>query len=132
LQLLSGYDILLHQILLNPIQKRGINSMSIQHFTDSNFKKEVLESNIPVLVDFWANWCGPCKMIGPVVEELAKEYAGKMKIGKLDVDTNSSSASTYGVMSIPTLIFFKNGKVMDQVSGALNKPALKQKIEENL
>jgi thioredoxin 1 len=106
--------------------------MSLQHFTDSNFKKEVLDSNIPVLVDFWANWCGPCKMIGPIVEELAKEYAGKMKIGKLDVDSNSRSASTYGVMSIPTLIFFKGGKIMDQVSGALNKSALKSKIEENI
>ena len=106
--------------------------MSILHFTDSNFKKEVLESNIPVLVDFWANWCGPCKMIAPVVDELAKEYAGKMKIGKVDVDGNSSVASKYGVMSIPTLIFFKDGKIMDQVSGALNKSTLKQKIEENL
>lgn len=106
--------------------------MSIQHFSDSNFKKEVLESNLPVLVDFWANWCTPCKMIGPIIEELAKEYAGKMKIGKLDVDSNSHSASTYGVMSIPTLIFFKGGRVMDQVSGALNKSALKKKIEENL
>ncbi len=107
-------------------------TMSIEHFTDSNFKKEVLGSNIPVLVDFWANWCGPCKMIAPIVDELAKEYAGKMKIGKVDVDDNSSVASQYGVMSIPTLIFFKNGKVMDQVSGALNKSSLKQKIEENL
>ncbi len=106
--------------------------MSTEHFTDSNFKKEVLESNIPVLVDFWANWCGPCKMIAPIVDELAKEYAGKMKIGKVDVDNNSAVASKYGVMSIPTLIFFKNGKIMDQVSGALNKSALKQKIEENL
>jgi thioredoxin 1 len=106
--------------------------MSILHFTDSNFKKEVLESNLPVLVDFWANWCGPCKMIAPIVDELAKEYAGKMKIGKVDVDSNSAVASKYGVMSIPTLIFFKNGKIMDQVSGALNKTALKQKIEENI
>ncbi len=106
--------------------------MSIQHFADSNFKKEVLESNLPVLVDFWANWCTPCKMIGPIIEELAKEYAGKMKIGKLDVNSNSHSASTYGVMSIPTLIFFKGGRVMDQVSGALNKSVLKKKIEENL
>jgi len=106
--------------------------MSMHHFTDSNFKKEVLESNIPVLVDFWANWCSPCKMIAPIVEELAKEYAGKIKIGKLDVDSNSNSASKYGVMSIPTLIFFKGGRVMEQVSGALNKSALKKKIEENL
>ena len=106
--------------------------MSMHHFTDGNFKQEVLESKIPVMVDFWANWCGPCKMIGPIVEELAKEYAGKMKIGKLDVDTNPKSASAYGIMSIPNLIFVKNGKVMDQVTGALNKAALKQKIEENL
>jgi len=106
--------------------------MSIQHFTDSNFKKEVLESELPVLVDFWAEWCGPCKMIGPTVEALAKEYSGKMKIGKLDVDANSKSAATYGVMSIPTLIFFKGGKIMTQVSGALSRAALKEKIEENL
>ena len=106
--------------------------MSILHFSDTDFKKEVLESKLPVVVDFWANWCGPCKMIGPIVEELAKEYAGRVKIGKLDVDTNPQSASAYGVMSIPTLMFFKGGKVMNQVNGALSKSALKQKIEENL
>ena len=106
--------------------------MSILHFSDTDFKKEVLESKLPVVVDFWANWCGPCKMIAPIVEELAKEYTGKVKIGKLDVDTNPKSASAYGIMSIPTLMFFKDGKVMDQVNGALNKSALKQKIEENL
>ncbi len=106
--------------------------MSIHHFTDSNFKKEVLESKVPVVVDFWANWCGPCKMIAPIVEELAKEYEGKVKIGKVDVDTNPQSASAYGIMSIPSLIFFKNGKVMDQVTGAINRASLKQKIEENI
>jgi thioredoxin 1 len=106
--------------------------MSLLHLTDSNFKKEVLESDIPVLVDFWATWCGPCKMIAPVVEELAKEYAGKVKIGKLDVEESPKAASQYGVMSIPTLIFFKSGKVMDQVVGALNRPDLKKKIEENI
>lgn len=106
--------------------------MSIQHFSDGNFKKEVLESKVPVVVDFWANWCGPCKMIGPIVEELAKEYHGKVKIGKLDVDSNPKSASNYGIMSIPSIMFFKNGKVMDQVTGALNKASLKQKIEENI
>jgi len=106
--------------------------MSILHFTDTNFKKEVLESNLPVLVDFWAEWCGPCKMIAPIVEELAKEYEGKVKIGKVDVDANSKTATTYGIMSIPTLIFFKDGKVADQVVGALSKADLKRKIEENI
>ena len=106
--------------------------MSIHHFSDSNFKKEVLESKVLVVVDFWANWCSPCKMIAPVIEELAKEYSGKVKIGKLDVDSNPHSASAYGIMSIPSLIFFKNGKVMNQVTGVLNKTSLKQKIEENI
>lgn len=106
--------------------------MSTQHFTDANFKQEVLDSQLPVLVDFWATWCGPCKMIAPVVDELAKEYAGKMKIGKVDIDVNSKVASQLGVMSIPTIIFFKNGKVTNQLVGALNKVELKRNIEENL
>jgi len=106
--------------------------MGMTHFTDLNFKKEVLESDLPVLVDFWATWCGPCKMIAPIVEELAKEYDGKMKIGKLDVDSNPKTATAYGVMSIPTIIFLKKGKVMDQAVGALTKSDLKRKIEENL
>ena len=105
--------------------------MSTQHFTDLNFKKEVLESDLPVLVDFWAAWCGPCKIIAPLIDELAKEYAGKMKIGKVDVDTNSKVATEYGVMSIPTIIFFKSGKVMNQLVGAVSKLELKRKIEEN-
>jgi len=94
-----------------------MKTMSILHFSDTDFKKEVLESKLPVVVDFWANWCGPCKMVTPIVEELAKEYSGKVKIGKLDVDTNPKSASAYGIMSIPTLIFFKGGKVVHQVNG---------------
>jgi thioredoxin 1 len=106
--------------------------MSAQHFTDNNFKKEVLDSDLPVLVDFWASWCGPCKMIAPTIDELAKEYADRMKIGKIDVDANPKIATEYGVMSIPTIIFFKNGKVMDQAVGAASKPDLKRKIEENL
>jgi thioredoxin 1 len=106
--------------------------MSTLHFTDANFKKEVLESDLPVLVDFWAAWCGPCKMIAPFIDDLAKEYAGKMKIGKMDIDTNSKIATQYGVMSIPTIIFFKKGKILNQLVGAVNKHDLKRKIEENL
>lgn len=102
------------------------------NFTDENFKKEVLGSDLPVLVDYWAPWCGPCKMITPVVEELAKEFEGKVKIGKVNVDDSPKIATQYGIMSIPTLMFFKNGKVSDQITGALNKQALKKKIEENL
>lgn len=106
--------------------------MSLAHFTDSNFKHEVLESKLPVVVDFWANWCGPCKMVAPIVEQLAKEFKDKVKIGKIDVDTNPKTATTYGIMSIPTLMFFKGGKIMDQVVGALSLSELKKKIEENL
>jgi len=106
--------------------------MSLLHLTDNNFKKEVLESNLPILVDFWATWCGPCKMIAPIIEELAREYQGKIKIGKVNVDENPKTATSYGIMSIPTLIFFKNGKVIAQVAGALNKIELKRKIEENI
>lgn len=106
--------------------------MSLQHIDDQNFKSEVLDSNLPVLVDFWANWCGPCKMIAPIIEELAKEYAGKVKIGKLDVDNNPKTASHYGIMSIPTLIFFKNGTVMEQLVGVLSKAELKNKIDEHI
>ncbi|MDO8488942.1 MAG: thioredoxin [Candidatus Omnitrophota bacterium] len=106
--------------------------MSTQHFTDANFKKEVLESEVPVLVDFWATWCSPCKQIAPLIDELAKEYVGKMKIGKVDVDNNSKIPTQYGIMSIPTIIFFKQGKVMGQLVGVANKSDLKRKIEENL
>ena len=105
--------------------------MSTHHFTDLNFKKEVLESDLPVLVDFWATWCGPCKTIAPLIDELAKEYSGKVKVGKVDVDTNSRIPTEYGVMSIPTVMFFKNGKVRDQFVGGISKPELKRKIEEN-
>ncbi len=106
--------------------------MSLTHFTDSNFKHEVLESRLPVLVDFWANWCGPCKMIAPIVEQLANDFKDKVKIGKMDVDANPKIATTYGIMSIPTLMFFKGGKVTDQVVGALSLSELKKKIEEIL
>lgn len=106
--------------------------MSLVHFSDANFKKEVLESDIPVLVDFWAAWCAPCKLISPIIEEIAKEYSPRIKIGKVDVDQSPKTATQYGVMSIPTLMFFKDGKVMDQIVGVLGKTELKKKIVEHL
>jgi len=106
--------------------------MVLLHFTDSNFKKEVLESDLPVLVDFWATWCSPCRMIAPIIEELAKEYDKKIKIGKINIDENSKTPTHYSVMSIPTLMFFKKGRVSEQVVGVLDKAGLKKKIEENL
>jgi len=100
--------------------------------TDANFKDEVLNSNVPVMVDFWAEWCGPCKMIAPTVAELAKEYEGRMKIVKLDVDSNYQTSGTYDVRSIPTLLFFKNGQVVDKIVGAVPRGKLKEKLEANL
>lgn len=100
--------------------------------TDSNFQQEVAQSKMPVLVDFWAPWCGPCRIIGPIVEELAKEFAGKVKVGKLNVDENQQTAGEFGVMSIPTLLFFKDGQPVDSVVGAQSKETIKQKMEKLL
>lgn len=101
-------------------------------FTDANFQQEVLNSDTPVLVDFWAVWCGPCKMIAPYVEEISGEYMGKVKVGKVDVDNNPQTAMTYGIRSIPTLLVFKGGKVVDQIIGAVPKNTIVQKIEAQL
>ena len=101
-------------------------------FTDGNFEPEVLKASRLVLVDFWAPWCGPCLMMGPVIEELAKEYAGKVTIGKLNVDENPTIAAKYGIMSIPTLIFFKNGETVEKILGAKTKDTLKLKIDNLL
>ena len=99
-------------------------SDNVLEFTDTNFENEVLNSELPVLVDFWATWCGPCKAIGPIVEELAKEYTSKIKVGKVNVDDNNQVAMQFGVRSIPTLIVVKNGKVIDQIIGAVPKESM--------
>jgi thioredoxin len=96
--------------------------------TEQNFKNEVLESKQPVLVDFWAEWCGPCRMIAPAIEELAKEFDGKAKIAKVNVDEEQAIAMEYGIRSIPTLLFFRDGKVVEQLVGAAPKGALADKL----
>jgi thioredoxin 1 len=98
-------------------------------FTDINFQKEALESDIPVLIDFYADWCGPCKMVAPIVAELAVEYEGKIKIGKLNVDQEPGVAEKYRVMSIPTILFINKGTVVDTVVGAVPKKVLQDKLE---
>jgi len=106
--------------------------MSIVHVNDKNFKEEVLKSPLPVLADFFAEWCGPCKRVAPVLEEIAKDYAGKIKVAKIDVDKAGAAASSYGVMSVPTLIIFNNGKALSQSAGAMSKLELKNKLSETL
>jgi thioredoxin 1 len=103
-----------------------------KQFTDSSWDQEVLGSDKPVLVDFWAEWCGPCRMIGPLVEELSSEYEGKALVGKLNVDDNQAVASKYGIRSIPTLLIFKGGEVVDKIVGAVPKSMLTQKLEAQL
>nr|4BA7_A Chain A, LBCA THIOREDOXIN [synthetic construct]4BA7_B Chain B, LBCA THIOREDOXIN [synthetic construct] len=106
--------------------------MSVIEINDENFEEEVLKSDKPVLVDFWAPWCGPCRMIAPIIEELAEEYEGKVKFAKVNVDENPETAAKYGIMSIPTLLLFKNGEVVDKLVGARPKEALKERIEKHL
>lgn len=98
--------------------------------TDSNFDEIVLKSEKPVIIDFWAEWCGPCRMVGPIVAEIAKEYEGKAVVGKLDVDSNPGVATQYGIRNIPTILFFKGGQVVDKQVGAVPKSVLTAKLEK--
>lgn len=108
------------------------NETNLLHVNDKNFSSEVLQSNLPVLVDFWATWCGPCRAISPIVEELANEFSGRVKVAKLNVDENPATPSQYGVRGIPTLILFKEGKVLEQIVGSVPKARLKAMIEKAL
>ncbi|MCU0359685.1 MAG: thioredoxin [Bacteroidia bacterium] len=100
--------------------------------TDANFEELVLKSDKPVLVDFWAEWCGPCRMVGPVVEELSKEYDGKAVVGKVNVDLNSNISASYGIRNIPTLLYFKNGQVVDKQVGVVPKATLAAKLDAQI
>jgi thioredoxin 1 len=107
-------------------------SEHIKHVSDATFAKEVLQSATPVLVDYWAEWCGPCKMIAPVLEDLAKEYAGRLTVAKLDIDANPAITSQFGIRGIPTLMLFKGGKAAAQKVGALSKSQLTAFVDSNL
>lgn len=102
------------------------------HLTDATFDTEVIKSDLPVLIDFWAAWCGPCKMIAPYIEELSNEYEGKAKIAKLDVDNNQNTAMNFGIRSIPTLLIFKGGNVVDTIVGAVPKQAIIDKLNSHI
>ena len=104
----------------------------ILEVTDANFDQDVLKSDQPVLVDFWAAWCGPCRALAPIVDELAKDYTGKIKVGKMDVDSNSATPMRYGVRGIPTLLVFKGGQVVESVIGVTQKDDLKKVIEKHI
>ncbi|BAT71413.1 thioredoxin [Thermosulfidibacter takaii ABI70S6] len=106
--------------------------MAVITLTEENFDKEVLQSDVPVLVDFWATWCAPCRMIAPVIDAIAEEYEGRLKVGKVNVDENSQLAIRYGIRAIPTLILFKEGKVVEQLVGVQPKDTIKSIIERHI
>ncbi len=107
-------------------------SENIHEFTDQSFDTDVVQADLPVLIDFWADWCGPCKAIAPTIEEIAGDYAGKVKVGKLNVDQNQNTAMQYGVRSIPTLLIMKSGEVVSQVVGAVPKENITKALDEIL
>ena len=106
--------------------------MATKNVTDENFETEVLKADKPVIVDFWAEWCGPCKMIAPEVENISNNFEGKLKVGKLDVDSNPVTSSTFGIRSIPTLLIFKNGSPVDQIVGATSESFISAKVENHI
>ena len=106
--------------------------MSTEKVTDATFDTDVLKSSEPVVVDFWAEWCGPCRMMGPTVDQVASEYSGKVKVGKLDVDSNQQTAARYGIRGIPTLLLFKGGQIVEQKVGAIGKPEFQKMLEKHL
>ncbi len=106
--------------------------MSALHLTEKIFEQEVLKSEIPVLVDFWAEWCGPCRMIGPIIDEIAGDLEGKLKVAKINVDQEQELAAQFNIMSIPTLLLFKNGEVVEQIVGAMSKEPLLEKIKAKM
>ena len=105
---------------------------NVIEFTDNGFESDVIKAGTPVLVDFWAEWCGPCKMIGPIIEEIANEYAGRIKVGKMNVDLNSVVPPQYGIRSIPSLLIFKDGAVSDQIVGAVPKNNITEVLDKVL
>ena len=107
-------------------------SVSVVEVTDANFDQEVLQSEQPVLVDFWAGWCSPCKMIAPAVDKMAESYAGKLKVAKVNVDQNGATPSRYGIRGIPALLFFKGGKVTDQIVGYVPDEVIEEKVQKML
>jgi len=104
----------------------------IVEVTDANFDQDVLKADQPVLVDFWATWCGPCRAIAPIVDELAKEYQGKIKVGKMDVDRNNATPMRYGVRGIPTLLVFKGGQVKEQIVGYVQKETIQKALDKHI
>jgi thioredoxin 1 len=135
----SGYDRSLFREMERTadsatLQRGEINMAGngIVEVTDANFDQDVLKSDTPVLVDFWATWCGPCRALAPIVDELAKDYQGKLKVGKMDVDANSSTPMRYKVTGIPTLLIFKGGQVVEQLVGYRPKDALAQAIDRHI